>query len=75
MNKVKALVTSSRKYKIVQHFRNGINWGDSWWFITKMAIQGHLLTDEKYEKHIQDLFSRFEEPSTPYDSALLGEQQ
>ena len=40
------------KKKIKQHYRNGRNWGDSWFFITKMMLQGHLLTDEKYNYYL-----------------------
>ena len=76
MNKVKALVTSNSKYKIVQHYRNGINLGDSFLFITKMALRGHLLTDDKYKQYLDDLFAGLDEPSVPFDlETLLGEQQ
>jgi len=80
MNKVKALVTSHSKYKIVQHYRNGINLGDSLLFITKMAIQGHLLTDESYLDYLEELFHEQDDDPSIYLSleevqALLGEQQ
>jgi hypothetical protein len=43
--------------KIKQHYSNARNWGDSWYFITKMMLQGHLLTDEKYEQALKNLFT------------------
>jgi len=75
MNKVKALVISNSKYRIVQHYRNAINLGDSLLFITKMAVQGHLLTDEKYKQYLDDLFARLDEPSVPFDFATNGDWQ
>jgi len=80
MNKVKALVTSNSKYKIVQHYRNGINLGDSFLFITKMALRGHLLTDESYSSYLEELFHEQDDDTSIYLSleevqALLGEQQ
>lgn len=39
--------------KIIQHYRNGRNWGDSWYFITKMMLTGNLLTDEKYKDYLK----------------------
>jgi len=78
MNKVKALVTSNSKYRIVQHYRNGINIGDDLLFITKMALRGHLLTDKKYAQYIDDLFRNDEEPvrfTIEELKELLGEQQ
>ncbi len=44
------------KSKIKQHYRNGKNWGDSWLFITKMMLQGNLLTDEKYDHYLRSKF-------------------
>ena len=41
---------------VKQHYRNGRNWGDSWYFITKMMLQGYLLTDERYEQALKNLF-------------------
>ena len=68
MNKVKALVTSNSKYKIVQHYRNGINIGDGLLFITKMALRGHLLTDERYVCYLNTLID-------PTHELFVGEQQ
>ena len=39
---------------IKQHYRNGRNWGDTWWFITKMMLKGNLLTDAKYQNRLAD---------------------
>ena len=44
--------------KLIQHYRNGRNWGDSWLFITKMELTGNLLTDEKYRQHLSTLFTK-----------------
>ena len=44
------------KAQIKQHYRNGKNWGDSWWFITKMLIQGNILTDDKYNNYLMGKF-------------------
>lgn len=44
--------------KLIQHYRNGRNWGDGWLFITKMALTGNLLTDEKYRQHLSTLFTK-----------------
>ena len=41
--------------KIKEHYRNGRNWGDSWYFITKMMLTGNLLTNEKYEKVLKNI--------------------
>ena len=41
--------------KIVQHYVNGRNWGDSWYFITKMLLTGNLLTDEKYVDYLNNI--------------------
>ena len=41
--------------KIIQHYRNGRNWGDSWYFITKMALTGNLLTDEAYVDYLDNI--------------------
>ena len=76
MKKVKALVISNSKYRIVQHYRNGINIGDSLLFITKMAVQGHLLTDERYMCFINTLIDPTHplfvgEESMPFDFATL----
>ena len=68
MNRKKALVTSNSKYRIVQHYRNGINLGDSLLFITKMAIQGHLLTDERYVCFLNTLLD-------PTHELFVGEQK
>jgi len=42
---------------VFQHYRNAKNWGDSWLFSTKMLLQGHLLTDKKYEKAIKNILN------------------
>ena len=39
-----------------QHYRNGKNWGDSWWFITKMMLKGNLLTDDYYGYYLRGRF-------------------
>ena len=44
------------KQKIKQHYRNGRNWGDGWFFITKMMLQGNLLTDDKYNYYLMSKF-------------------
>ena len=41
--------------KIIQHYRNAKNWGDTWLFSTKMMFQGHLLTDERYEQALKNI--------------------
>lgn len=41
--------------KIIQHYRNGRNWGDSWYFITKMMLKGNLLTDYKYFRYMSGI--------------------
>ena len=41
--------------KLKQYFTNGRRLGDDWWFLIKMAVQGHLLTDEKYQRFIHGL--------------------
>lgn len=43
--------------KLKQHFTNGRRLGDDWWFLIKMAVQGHLLTDEKYQRFIHGLLN------------------
>jgi hypothetical protein len=40
-----------------------------------MAVQGHLLTDEKYKQYLDDLFARLDEPSVPFDFATNGDWQ
>ena len=44
------------KQQIKQHYRNGRNWGDGWFFITKMMLQGNLLTNDRYKLYIDQLF-------------------
>lgn len=52
---------------IIEHYRNGRNLGDDWWFITKMMLQGNLLTNDRYKLYIDQLF---------VDAAInAGEQQ
>ena len=41
---------------IIEHYRNGRNLGDDWWFITKMMLQGNLLTNDRYKLYIDQLF-------------------
>lgn len=41
--------------KIIQHYKNGRNLGDSWYFITKMMLTGNLLTDKKYFGYMSTL--------------------
>lgn len=48
------------KNKVFQHYKNAKNWGDSLFFSTKMLLQGHLLTDEKYEKSLKNLLNKYE---------------
>ena len=40
---------------IIQHYRNGRNWGDSWYFITKMLLKGDVLSDEKYVTYLDQI--------------------
>lgn len=42
---------------IIEHYRNGRNLGDDWWFITKMMLQGNLLTNDRYKLFIDQLFA------------------
>ena len=42
---------------VFQHYRNAKNWGDGWLFTTKMLLQGHLLTDKKYEKSLKNILN------------------
>ena len=44
--------------KIIQHYKNGRNWGDSWCFITKMMLTGNLLTDEKHFRYMSGIMKR-----------------
>jgi hypothetical protein len=39
---------------VFQHYKNAKNWGDGWFFATKMLLQGHLLTDNKYKKLLKN---------------------
>jgi hypothetical protein len=40
---------------IIQHYRNGRNWGDSWYYITKMLLTGNVLSDEKYVDYLDKI--------------------
>lgn len=40
---------------IIQHYRNGRNWGDSWYYITKMLLTGNVLSDEKYVDYLDQI--------------------
>ena len=42
---------------VIEHYSNGRNLGDSWWFITKMMLQGNLLTNDRYKLYIDQLFA------------------
>ena len=50
------LVISNKKYKVVQHFYNGRNLGDSWLFIVKRFIMRQWLTDYRYAHYLDSLW-------------------
>jgi len=47
---------SFSKFRVIQHYRNGRNLGDTYFFITKMLLKCNLLTDSKYAHYLDDIW-------------------
>ena len=50
------LVLSNRKFRIVQHFYNSRNIGESWYRVFKRLAMGWMLTDYRYAHYLDSMF-------------------
>jgi hypothetical protein len=51
-----ALVLSGKRFRIVQHFHNSRNLGESWWKTLQRVFMGWLLTDYRYAHYLDDIW-------------------
>jgi hypothetical protein len=51
-----ALVLSGKRFRIVQHFYNSRNLGESWWKTLQRVFMGWLLTDYRYAHYLDDIW-------------------
>lgn len=54
------LVLSNKKFKIVQHFYNSRNIGESWYMVFKRLAMGWVLTDYRYAHYLDSMFDEKE---------------
>ena len=54
------LVLSNKKFKIVQHFYNSRNLGESWYMVFKRLAMGWVLTDYRYAHYLDSMFDEKE---------------
>ena len=54
------LVLSNKKFKIVQHFYNSRNLGESWYMVFKRLAMGWVLTDYRYSFYLDSMFDEKE---------------
>ena len=52
-----ALVLSGKRFRIVQHFYNSRNMGESWWKTLQRVFMGWQLTDVRYAQYLDSLFN------------------
>jgi hypothetical protein len=52
-----ALVLSGKRFRIVQHFYNSRNMGESWWKTLQRVFMGWQLTDVRYEQWLDSLMN------------------
>lgn len=50
------LVLSNKKFRIVQHFYNSRNIGESWYRVFKRLAMGWMLTDYRYAHYLDSLW-------------------
>ena len=50
------LVLSGKRFRIVQHFHNSRNMGESWWKTLQRVFMGWLLTDYRYAHYLDDIW-------------------
>ena len=65
------LVLSNRKFKIVQHFYNSRNIGESWYMVFKRLAMGWVLTDYRYAHYLDSMFDEKEFMSVEETTKLL----
>jgi len=51
------LVLSNKKFKLVQHFHNSRNMGESWWKTLQRVFMGWQLTDVRYAQWLDSLMN------------------
>lgn len=51
------LVISGKRFRIVQHFYNSRNLGESWWKTLQRVFMGWQLTDVRYAQYLDSLFN------------------
>ena len=54
------LVLSNKKFRIVQHFYNSRNLGESWYMVFKRLAMGWVLTDYRYAHYLDSIFDEKE---------------
>ena len=54
------LVLSNKKFRIVQHFYNSRNIGESWYMVFKRLAMGWVLTDYRYAHYLDSMFDEKE---------------
>ena len=52
-----AVVLSGKRFRIVQHFYNSGNMGESWWKTLQRVFMGWQLTDVRYAQYLDSLFN------------------
>lgn len=52
-----ALVLSGKRFRIVQHFYNSRNMGESWWKTLQRVFMGWQLTDVRYAQYLDWVFN------------------
>jgi len=51
------LVISGKRFRIVQHFYNSRNLGESWWKTLQRVLMGWQLTDSRYARYLDDIWN------------------
>ena len=57
METAQALYISGKRFKIVQHFHNSRNLGESWWKTLQRVFMGWQLTDMRYAQYLDSLMN------------------
>ncbi len=50
------LVVSGKRFRIVQHFYNSRNLGESWWKTLQRVFMGWQLTDARYAHYLDSIW-------------------
>lgn len=65
------LVLSNKKFKIVQHFYNSKNLGESWYRTLQRVFMGWQLTDMRYAQYLDSLMNDDDYMSVEETTKLL----